>query len=457
MSVGLAAEALELALTDVGGLPRLSTWEADHAARGEKVALMRAYAVGDHPQQLTDGMRRLLRLPMGGPMGEFCLNYMDIVIQTLADRLRVSGVDAASPEARTWADDLLRRSGFDRLQSDVHEAALTDGDTFVMVDVDPATGAARLHHEPAFDGENGMLIYTDHAGGTPSAAIKVWRMGEITRVNVYTADRVARYIDAGRGELALYETDDQPGVVAWTMRDGSAIGLPVVHVRNRGRRWQPYGMSEIETAIPVQNALNRTLYSMVMAAELTAFQIRYAIGWQPPADLAPGMWLTISEDAPLTPDQRVELGALEQGELAPYLEMARYLAGEIGKITRTPSPEFMGGDNASGESLKQREIGLLGKARRFQGTAGAAWSQIIRLAARIESTYAKSPPPSAALESDFRVQWADAAIRSDDEVIERALKVVDQVGTREFLRLIAPVFGYDEGKITALVEEKIKA
>lgn len=431
----------------------LDAWGATQAERGEKIAMMRDYATGDHPQNLSESMRRMLRVPSSAAGSEFCLNYMDIVIQTLADRLRVADVDANAPEAATWAAERLAHSRFDALQHDVHEAAICDGDTYVMVYYDAATGTARLCHEPAWDGENGMLIFYESAAVEPSAAVKVWKTGEITRVNVYLPDRVARYVSEN-GTLTPYETDEQAAVSAWTLQDGTPIGIPIIHFRNRARRYQPYGMSEIETAIPIQNALNRTLYSMVMAAEMTAFQIRYAVGWQPPAELSPGMWLTISGERPLENDENVQIGALSQGELAPYLDMARYLAGEIGKITRTPmiTDEAFGKTfgNASGESLKQREVGLVGKAKRFQVKAGEAWSQCLALMARIEAAFGGGSAGDAVR---FRVHWADVDVRSDGEVIDNALKVADHVGKREFLRLIAPVYGYDALKIEAILGE----
>ncbi len=391
--------------------PVIDSWAVDQQERAEKIALFRDYTAGDHPQDLTDGMRRLLRIRSGSPLREFALNYMDIVVQTLADRLRVAEITSDDPAAAAWAADRLAESRFDSLQGDVHESALTDGDTYLLAYFDPASGTVRWCHEPAFDGINGMLtVYALTTDAEPSAAIKVWRIGGDTRVNVYYADRIERYVSSGGGNLMLYETADQAGVTPLIGRDGMPLGLPVIHFRNRSRRWGAYGASEIETAIPVQNALNRTLYSMIMAAELTAFQIRYAVGWQPPPDIAPGMWLAISPNRPLQPNEKIDIGTMPQGELMPYLDMARYLAAEIGKITRTPSPEF-GWEGASGESLRQREIGLIGKARRFQVKAGEAWARAVQVGAQIEAAYGVGSPPTKAR---FRVRWMPVDVREEE-------------------------------------------
>ncbi|MDX2163044.1 MAG: phage portal protein [bacterium] len=385
-------------------------WAAEQAARAEKVALFRDYIAGDHPQDLTDAMRRMMRVNAHSPIREFCLNYMEIVVQAVADRLRVTGFACDDESARVWAADRLARSSFDGMQGDVHEAALTDGDTYVLAYFDPAARAAKWSHEPAFDGVNGVLaLYESATQAEPSAAIKVWQVGDRTRINAYYPDRVERYVTDG-DHVGGYETLDQPAAAAWTGRDGSPLGVPLVHFRNRARRWGAYGASEIETAIPVQNALNRTLYSMVMAAELTAFQIRYAVGWEPPAEVSPGMWLTISPNRPLQRDEQIQVGTLSQGELMPYLDMARYLATEIGRITRTPSPEF-GWDAASAESLRQRESGLLGKARRFQTRAGEAWARCLAMGGRIERAFGTGGAPPEGMV--YRPQWASLDVHND--------------------------------------------
>jgi hypothetical protein len=297
-----------------------------------------------------------------------------------------------------------------------------------------------------------MLVYYEvRSQQAPSAAIKVWHVPGTrdtldTRINVYYADRVEKYLATSGADLTLIEPPSK-----WLTMTGAPIGCPVVHFRNRTRVQDQHGTSEIIPAIPLQNALNRTLYSMIMAAELSAFQIRYAVGWQPPAALSPGMWVTVSPDRPLEAGEKIDIGALAQGELMPYLDMARYLATEIGRVTRTPSPEFGGTDAASGEALKQREIVLIGKVKRLHITAGNAWEQCMSIAAMVEQVFYGEYAPVGVR---WNTIWRDAELRNDAQVIDNALKVADRVGDEEFLRLIAPVTGYDENKIRAIIADK---
>jgi hypothetical protein len=203
---------------------------------------------------------------------------------------------------------------------------------------------------------------------------------ERLRINVYWPDRIQKFEHADGGLKPL------PGE-EWTDKLGEPLGLPVVHFRNRGK---PYGRSEIRDAVPLQDAVNRNLVSMIMAAELTAFQVTYSIGAELPAEITPGMVISINKEAPLTKDEVVQIGTLKQGELVPYIDLARFLKGEIGEITSTPSPIFSDDlRRVSGEAMKQNDAPLVGKVRRMQVGFG-------------EKTGARA----GAMPSSARIRWS---------------------------------------------------
>ena len=465
---------------------QIRTWITDQDTRAQKVSLYRDYVEGDHDIYLTERMKKQLNLMDGARTVHNTLNdnYMDVVVQTMVDRLEVTGLDAITDSANSgaggtditpaqegatqpetapkstpiedWLEQIMQYNRFDGLQIGVHEAAIRDGDTFLMVYWDNDAKAVRFSHEPAFDGNEGMLaIYKTASAQLPEACVKIWSEGDDTRLNIYYADRVEKYIVKGTtdkvaGTPTPFDGDgDEDGVARWTNASGEGIGLPVIHFRNRGKGYKQGGESEIANAIPLQDALNRLMYSTIMAAELTAFQLRYAIGFDPPPNVAPGDWVTIKD--PPAKDDRVETGTYEQGELVPYLDTMRHLALEIGKITRTPAPEFMGADSSSGEALKQREIGLLGKVRRFQVTIGNAWEDVFEIAHHIQTAFGQEKPPDY---SRLNTQWRDAEIRNDETTIKNIMLVADKIGEKETLRQIGQVFGWDEAKIDELISEK---
>ena len=58
-----------------------NSWKATITRKGARVALYREYEIGDHRADITDQMRKMLRLPTGDDeLTEFNDNYMEVVI-----------------------------------------------------------------------------------------------------------------------------------------------------------------------------------------------------------------------------------------------------------------------------------------------------------------------------------------------------------------------------------------
>lgn len=448
-----------------GGLAR-DAWITDNRMRGEKVARFRRYVDGDFDASMTREMQEMLRIKRGG---EFGANYCDMVVQTMADRLRVIGIVADAPAATTWGENVLNWNRFDGLQMDVHDSAIRDGDSYVMVSYDNAAQMPVLTHELAFDGVEGILVVHDRGDtGVIACAIKIWQVtrahfADTLRVNFYYADRIERYLmpNSGVGLLMPFSADGQPAVLDWTLPDGSPIGVPIVQFSNRKRGDTGYGLSEIENAIPLQDALNRTLHSMVMAAELSAFQVRYVVGFKPPAAIVPGMMMSVNAGSdpttgqPKTPSEgqikwfdSIRVGAFEQGEIGPFIEQAQFLIDQIRTTTRTPNPEALG-SGVSGESRKQAEIGLIGKCQRFQVKAGNSWENMMALAARTQMAFGAVRPPEA---TRWDCRWKPAELRDDAVMVDTVLKLREYLSPQVVLRLTAGATGLSEDEIQALAE-----
>jgi hypothetical protein len=424
-----------------------STWADEIARWGRDIARYRRYVEGAHDAKLTNEMRQMLRIEKGQ---DFNANYCETVVDTMADRLAVSKMDADTTEGSAWAAEVMQANRFDGLQMDVHPAAVGDGDTFVMVAWDGAARRVLLAHEPAFDGEVGMIPVYDRQRQRLLAAVKVWyenTSSDDRRINIYYPDRVEKYV---AGEERMTRLVDEADTGTWTMIDGTALGVPVFHFKNRSRSRVERGMSEIKSAIPLQDALNRTLTSMVMTSELTAFPVRVARGFNPPANVSPGMWVVVGGDG-LSSDQVADASVMAQGQISPFIEQARFLIYQIGTITRTPLPDMMGSDSSSGESLKQREIGLLAKVKKLQVKFGNVWEDVFAFAVKVQQAFGAAQPPAV---TRFDCKWQEAQMRNDAEVISNVVAVRDAVGEREFLRLIGGVFGYDEARVEQIMTEK---
>jgi SPP1 Gp6-like portal protein len=441
-----------------------AAWADDNATRGLKVAKFRRYVDGEHDANMTPEMRKLLRVSLDSDSAPFTSNQCDNIISSVTDRLTVERIEGETPEATDWAAAVMEENRFDGFQMDVHDATLRDADSYVLVEFDNDEQTAKFCHELAWDGSCGMMVIeSSDAYDGIMCAIKVWNETrgaylDTVRVNIYYEDRIEKYISLDGSNLSHYDDPNLPGVwpMPWTYPNGDAIGVPVVHFRNKQRGNSGYGKSELEDALPLQDALNRSLHSLVMVAELTAFKINVAKGFNPPAAIMPGMWLKIlrtevgtdgvTRSVPLKKDDVADAYSLPGGELTQFIEGSKFFIEQIEDVTRTPQTK---GTNLSGEAMKQNEVKLLGKVKRFQVKAGNAWEDVIKLAQRVTEAFATGSKPPAA--TKWRTVWADAQLRNDKEVVGNVMLVKDMVGPEETLRLLSPVFGWTEDDIPRLV------
>jgi hypothetical protein len=437
-------------------------WAAEQKARADRVLKYRRYYDGDHDVKLTAKMKEMLReQDTDSPFSD---NYCELVVNKVTDRLKLEGVFADNDATTTWAGDTLRKNRIDALALSVHDAVVKDGDTYLLEEWDADNGYVRFTHEPAWDGTTGMLVLYDRANApAPVAALKIWYVTSFetvtaadgkpqtqtrddVRVNVYYADRIERYVTTGGSLQPVTSTGDyEPG------KQKNLLGrVPVVHFRYRSTQTDNYGRSKLRNIIPLQNVLNRTLVSMVMTSENTSFQRLVAknVGTVP-ATVSPGGIMQIFD--PEGSDAKASLDVLEAGEILPFTDQANWTINQIATIGNTPLPGWeMSGE--SGEAKKQREEGLIGEVGRATVNIGNSWEDALKLAHAIQATYSSTPPAY----EEMTARWGSPQVRNDTEVIDNALKVKDTIPYEEYLRIIAPVYKWDEAKITQILAAKEK-
>lgn len=325
---------LELIQQKLGGLVT-PTWAQEMQTRGELVKLFRQYYDGEHRLQITSTMRKMLGVS-DTRLDRYNVNYCQIVVDNMADRLTVDTITASSglggaaleladfltqqlPQGvnaqalaqqlvqqfgmkpqmeadepgQMWMDQVLETNRFDGLQIKVRKSALCDGDTFVMCEFNEDTGLPEFSHEPAWDGDWGSMVIYDRKGKAIVAAVKMWYEGDVRRANIYYPDRVEKYeyesveVVSKTGQktnqmrLTAYKAEESVD----TTREGRAPGVPLIHFSNHGGI---AGKSELLNVIPLQDSLNQTLVSMVMSALLSGFPVFFAKGWEPPSGITPG-------------------------------------------------------------------------------------------------------------------------------------------------------------------------
>lgn len=442
-------------------------WRADQAVMAEKTQKARAYADGDHELELTEEMRKMLRLPPEAEGAPFALNHCETIIATPVDRLNVVKFEADTEAASAWCQDILDLNRFDGLQLDVHESTIGDGNTFVLVEWDKVGGEVRLTHEPAFDGSEGMLVVYGADKRKPAAAIKVWhenvtegdKLTSTTRINIYFPDRVQKYL-LKNNALTKYQPLDEAWPAPWTNALGKPIGLPVIHFRNNGKKHHAFGVSILDNVIPLQDSLNRLLMSLTMGAELEAFKIRWSIGVKPPAKVTPGMFVFVGPDpetmgsAVPTKEQTdwfnsIKFGNFEQGDLSQYLSAADFLIDQIYTVTRIPNNKRVGA-NVSGEALRQHETGLLGILKRCQIGFGNAWEDVLKLAHAVQTAFGTAPAEMKRV----KCVWTPAELRNEAQETDSIIKIADYLDEETIIEELAAVRGWDTTKVQDILQRR---
>ena len=228
---------------------------------------------------------------------------------------------------RIWQTNRMgRRSG------EVHKEAVKNGDAYVIVWPN-ARGEVTIYPNKA-----GMCtaVYDEETPGRVLWAAKHWRtQDKRVRLNLFYPDRIEKYISQGASEntlpdakefIAFGESEVQSprskveGSKSRRVAGDTAAGsaalhvipnpygiVPVFHFANNADIGAA-GLSELEAAMPVQDALNKSVLDMLVAMEFASYRQRWAAGieieygedGQPIPPFKAGvdhLWITENQDA----------------------------------------------------------------------------------------------------------------------------------------------------------------
>ena len=420
------------------------------AADAARVRALRAYYSGEHPVMLTDRQQEFLGPLVEGEQFTFAHNLVRVVVNTLAERLSVTGfaingVTAAEDDdtagaAGLWT--LWKQLAADLLEQELYPTALRDGRAYLMVDFDPATNAPRWNMYEVDDGRAGIVLHRD-----PEDQRRVlfatrywWTFDPLTpgttgieRKTVYLPGEVRKYRRTGGAVqwTPVQDVSDISWPLPWLYQDGSPMGVPVIEFANPGG-------AEADNFIGMQNALNKSWLDLIAAADSAGFPLlvaEYQAGAMPTSTSDSD--LTGSDEISIAPGRIFEIEAanvrrIEAANLAPMLDVIWALTAAIAGVSRTPQYYLRpvgGGDVPSGESLKQLESGLVARAVKRQRVWGQAWEDVLHMTLRIAETFGPGlgVDPSASIS----VEWADANTRNEllqaqEAQLHKALGVPDE-------------------------------
>jgi hypothetical protein len=386
---------------DLVRLSFLQWLEAEDATVWEKRAMFREYYEGKHQAQLTSRQRKFLEMTAEQ---EFNVNYCPLVVDALAERLKVTGFECEGQAEQMW--EWWQRNRMDATQGVAHTAAVRDGDTFLIVEWDNAGGFPRITQENAYDGSEGVhVVYSTERRSDPIVAIKKWLIesgpgaGDTRRANLYYPDRIEKYTASITSDWQLLS--EEP----WSV-GGMPLGIPVVHFRNKDQGYT-IGESELEDVVPLVNWGNKTALDLAAAADTSAFRIPWMTGGKPEnMSMGIGSWA-------YTTSKEATIGELAPADLGGLINLANHIAADIARITRTPLAYFqMSGQVAAEGTLKQQESGLVGKVRDRQVVFGNSWEDALAMARKLYNAFG---PGGMDESQNISCLWADPETRNEVE------------------------------------------
>ena len=407
------------------------------------------YYAGDHDLAFaTDKFKNAF----GKLFREFALNLCPAVVDAVRDKLVVTGfsVEDGSSDTAQEVWKIWQRNRMGKRSGEIHKEAIKNGDAYAIVWPD-AQGKATIYPQRA---GTCVVRYDEETPGRVLWAAKYWETAKLEpRMNLYYPDRVERYIGK-RNRSDPTEHRPNPETVKYVPFEGDGgpqmknpYGVvPVFHFANNADLGM-LGDSELVSAIPVQNALNKSVLDMLVAMEFAAFRQRWISGIEVEYDekgepIAP--FRSGAERIWITESAETKFGDFDATDLKQFLDVKEGFTIDMARVTGTPLYYFIqaGGTHPSGESLKKSESRFINKVRDRMEAFGNVWEDLMAFAMKIDKRG-----------QDVRLfaEWQDPAPLSEKEEMEILLMKQDLGVSMEKLLEEA---GYGEAEIREMVAAK---
>ncbi len=395
----------------------------DALKRQSDILLARAYHEGKQPVYLTDRQKEYLDLHQDN---QYCLNATRTVVTALRDELTVIGFDTGEKAGEDgikkqaqffW--DLWNSNNMDAMQGEVHEWALRDSESFIILDWDKDDGRVTMFlHErftsidsncydgrwddvsdatiEAMTGTNqGVWALYENDDPNQKMILAVQQWNEITqdekmdsrlKRTIYYPDRIERFEMSDKGDW-VQAKESQP----WLDRQNKPLGIPVIHFKNENMR------PEAWDAIPLQDGVNKSLVDIHGTMDLSGFPIFILLGIYPTNDglppaadnsnvwnMGPAQFLGNANKG----SDAASVQKFDGSDPTPLMETLKDQIVFIAQITSTPTSRFViTAQVASDSTLKEQEQALKKKAKTRQTLFGDAWERVMYMARRINNKF----------------------------------------------------------------------
>lgn len=327
------------------------------------------YYDGDQP--LVYNSERLREI-FSGLDARFTQNWAAVVVDSILDRLEMQVPHVGeNDKADATLQELWQQTGMEEDGFNIHEDICVTGEAFVIAWINPETDEVEAFHNDA------RLIHVEYEMENPKKirfAAKWWNdeNGNV-RMTLYYADRLEYYFSrksltnemTTAKSFVPFVDGDQPSSVV------NPFGrVPVFHFRSNTRKVK----SQLTNVLEIQDAINKLLADMMVAAEFGAFPQRYIISQTGIDELRNNPNEIWDLPAAMEGGQGTSAGQFGATDLSNYLNAIGSLSTYIGISTRTPRHYFfLQGGDPSGDALVTMEAPLQRKVSRLVASLRPTW------------------------------------------------------------------------------------
>jgi hypothetical protein len=436
--------------------PEWWVYRLDRRLRAQRPAVRGYQRYYDGEHRLTFATEKF-RQTFGGLFGNLSDNWTALVVDAVAERLKVNGFrigDDSAGDSLFW--DIWQRNAMDAESKVAFVDSLISGRAYVTVWSEAGNpGTAEL----AVDSAEQMIVDVDPgARRTRRAAWKVYRddlSGHLLGV-LYKPEGLYKFESANPIEESREFSSDstrwqrrEVRGEEWPLRNPLKV-VPVVPLSNR-RRLLRSAQSEIANTVPMQDVCNKLLADLLVTSEFQSFRQRWVTGMDIPVDPETNQPVEPFKSAVdrlfVAESAETKFGEFGEVNLAGYISAIELAVQHIASQSRTPPHYFyLKGNLPSGESIKSAETGLVAKARDKMTFYGEELEEIARLAFLVEGEDGKAE----AAQSGETI-WADPEYRTEGEHVDAVLKK-KSLGIPE--EVLWEELGYTQTEIARIKEIK---
>lgn len=297
---------------------------------------------------------------------KFSMNWISVVLDSCLDRISFQGWATKDTTAKDILDSVFEDNKLAIDSYDAHKTALITHEAYIIAWQEEEE--IEVYYN---DPRNVHLFYKAYNPKKKDFGAKLYQDGDVYRMILYYPDRLEYYETAPTKSLPASANAFHSSEVA--VSDNLYGEVPVFHIAINKRT----GVSELTNIVTLQDAVNKLLSDMMVAAEFGAYKQRYIITnadtkalvnkpnviWEiPPADGG---------------TQPVSVGEFAEANLDNFLNAIDKLANAIAVISRTPKHYFyQSGSNVSGEALMAMESPLVAKAEQYIKNFSTAWREL---------------------------------------------------------------------------------